>query len=197
MNGRSQRCLSLVLILSFVAFASCGDGSGAGSTGINDTAEDLEPLRDIGMDSSESDTDEDADPVFVPTPDAACESDDECDDGDACTTDNCDVELGCVHVPIAPCCTADQCEIDNACFDNDEENPANSSEICLVVGATDDWSAQDEIECDDENLCTSRDTCVERERVGAALECSDGNSCADDVCDEDTGECSWPFNTAP
>ncbi len=26
---------------------------------------------------------------------------------------------------------------------------------------------------------------------------ADQDEFADDVCDEDTGECSWPFNTAP
>jgi hypothetical protein len=149
----------------------------------------------LGADSIEDDADADA--VFVPAPDAACDSDEDCDDGNSCTTDTCDVELGCVHEAIVPCCAPDQCEIENECFNNDEENPDNSCAICLVVVATDDWSAQDETECDDESACTSGDTCVDRECVGVARDCSDGNHCTDDICDEESGECSWPANSAP
>jgi hypothetical protein len=96
-----------------------------------------------------------------------------CDDGNACTTDVCDMPLehgaaGCSHNPVVcndgNACTADGCDPATGCFHTD-------------------ISAQ----CDDQNACTT-DTCnPETGCVHTPIVCNDGSACTADSCDPATG----------
>jgi hypothetical protein len=60
---------------------------------------------DVGTDTSESDV-----------PKLGCNTPGECDDGDGCTTDDCNAQV-CIHVPKPGCCTSDaQCTGIDACW---------------------------------------------------------------------------------
>ena len=95
-----------------------------------------------------------------------------CEDGNACTDDYCDAQLGCLHTyTSAPCdddgnqCTTDLCE-NGAC----QHKLASS------------------IPCDDWNQCTDGDTCYSGQCIsGPPKNCDDGNNCTEDSCDEATG----------
>jgi hypothetical protein len=45
------------------------------------------------------------------------------------------------------------------------------------------------ISCNDNNKCTISDRCLRGSCVGTPKNCSDGNSCTDDICDSNTGQC--------
>ncbi len=90
-----------------------------------------------------------------------CETDSDCDDFDACTTEFCGEDSICVYDQAENCCTSDaQCNDDNSCTDDScdiisDEGPQVGT--CSNIPNT-------------ENSCT------------------DDNVCTTDVCDED-GEC--------
>jgi hypothetical protein len=104
--------------------------------------------------------------------------DGDCDDGDVCTEDVCDVFFGCAYAPAAgPCEDGDACTAGDTC----------SGGICLSGGPTD---------CDDGNDCTD-DACASAtgcSHVPTAT-CDDGDPCTDDVCDVALG-CQYADNTA-
>jgi len=111
-----------------------------------------------------------------------------CDDGNLCTDQTCDPDLGCVTVNnTAPCDDADPCTVTDAC----------SGGACVGTGA---------LPCDDGDACTS-DACITG--VGCDFspitpccgngvpeppdeECDDGNDVDDDACGND---CTEPINT--
>ena len=122
-----------------------------------------------------------------------------CNDGDPCTSDGCDPDLGCTIAPASgnPCddgnqcteqdicqagtCTAGplkDCSDGNGCTDS-TCNPADGS--CQSVPNTKG--------CDDGDPCTSGDTCAEGECIGLVLE-SESNVCdgLDEDCDGETDE---------
>jgi hypothetical protein len=84
-----------------------------------------------------------------------------CDDGDACTTDSCDPATGCVHTPIS-------CDDGNACTE-DSCDPA--------VGCV-----HTPIKCDDGDPCTE-DRCDPASGcVFTQLICPEGTFCAEGLC---------------
>ena len=95
-----------------------------------------------------------------------------CDDGVSCTTDSCDSNTGCVHLPSdAPC------NGDNPCI----KGTCSPLEGCqyepLSVGG-----------CDDNDLCTVQDTCVNGScAAGDALDCDDLVPCTVDTCAPESG----------
>jgi subtilisin-like proprotein convertase family protein len=106
-----------------------------------------------------------------------CTSPADCDDGNPCTVDDCDLALGCVHAPNA-CddgnpCTDDSCDPASGCLHADNTNP-----------------------CDDGNACTTGDSCGGGAcTAGDPTNCDDGNCCTVDACDPATG-CYHAANTA-
>ena len=94
----------------------------------------------------------------------------DCEDGNGCTTDRFDPQLGiCVHVaePL-PCDDFNECTMQDACVEG----------ICLGRGTN----------CDDQNVCTEdlcdpRQGCVHR----LSASCNDGDPCTIDTCDPITG----------
>jgi len=120
----------------------------------------------------------------------------DCDDGNVCTTDSCDLESGCVYAPAAgncfdqDLCTTDDfcqagecvggppldCEDDNECTE-DLCNPDSGCYAGFLEGG-----------CDDGNECTVGEECLEGACSGGdALDCDDGDDCTEDSCDAETG----------
>ena len=127
-----------------------------------------------------------------------------CSDGNACTDDLCDNNTSqCLHMDNTIACddslfctvddrcagsvcvgAARNCSDDNACTDDPCDEDLNQ---CLHVDNT--------IACDDDLFCTVDDRCVGGVCVGAARNCSDGNACTDDSCDDGANQCLHMDNT--
>ena len=131
--------------------------------------------------------------------DAACDDDDactvddacadgvclgaarDCDDGNDCTLDACDPDVGCVTEPAQEpgCCQADaDCEDDNPCTDTH----------CDLEHA---WCVAEPADgaCDDGDACTVGDACAAGVCAPGSepLACDDGEVCTDDACDPAAG----------
>ncbi|NUN14994.1 MAG: hypothetical protein HUU55_15300 [Myxococcales bacterium] len=130
-----------------------------------------------------------------------------CDDGNVCTDDLCDTDVGCVNAPNEavctdhnPCTMGDGCS-GSACVPGTGVLACNDGNSC-----TDDLCAADvgclyspnEATCDDGNACTLNDLCGGGTCVAgkATLLCSDGNLCTDDLCLPETG-CNFVPNSMP
>jgi len=132
-----------------------------------------------------------------------------CDDGDPCTTDNCDAGLGCVYVEEAnppncvsdchmvadhtPCpgdgdpCTQDGC-LEGACQIGlrqfvrqcDDGDRCNGDEFCSSVKGCQPGPPP---VCDDGDLCNGVETCVPATGCQAGTPAADGTACDDgQVC---------------
>jgi len=101
-----------------------------------------------------------------------------CNDGNACTSDACEINSGgCLFVAVKlPCddgnfCTKEACEPLAGC----------------VAVAVDDGKM-----CDDGNACTVKEVCGDGAcKGGLALDCDDGKFCTNDSCEPKAGNCNW------
>ncbi|MBR58503.1 MAG: hypothetical protein CMH54_10840 [Myxococcales bacterium] len=115
----------------------------------------------------------------------------DCNDGNLCTTDSCDPELGCIQTDNNELCSdGDACSLHDVCLAGscvpgdplpcDDGNPCtddfcDSTTGCVHLGNTD--------VCDDGNACTVVDICIEGSCQGITpLDCYDGNTCTKDLC---------------
>lgn len=142
---------------------------------------------DLGPDLS-------TDLVEVDAPAPPCQSDDECDDGQLCTTDSC-VAGDCQHdAPPGLCCAGDQdCSDGVSCTDDK-----------CVAGMCkhyqdDNLCCANDAMCTDDNACTL-DRCVAETcshtfvngygcTCGNYLDCDDGLGCTQDSCID--GQCIY------
>ena len=123
-----------------------------------------------------------------------CQVDADCDDGNACTVNTCNVETTvCTDTPIEGACddgiacsTNDQC-VDGVCqggvLDDDQcdDNNACTDDVCeLDSGCV---AVNNAGPCDDGLACTIDDVCSDGACAGADT-CPDGQS-----CDADTDQC--------
>jgi len=131
----------------------------------------------------------------------------DCDDGNPCTHDWCDLLSGCQHDNhTLPCNDGDACIIDEACLDGacaggqplncNDGNPCTQDTCDSLSGCVHLFNSSP---CNDGNACTVSDVCSMGACSGAeVISCSDGNSCTEDTCDPDegclhsplTGECN-------
>lgn len=88
-------------------------------------------------------------------------------------------------------CALDQCDIEGICYENLEENPENSCQSCQVLVSRSEWTANDAGQCEDGDPCTLNERCVDGECLFDAVQCSDDNPCTNDLCDSQTGDCSF------
>ncbi len=115
-----------------------------------------------------------------------CTSDEECDDGDVCTTDVCEDNGGCTNT-----WNTEDCDDGNPCTEDDVCNPDADGEC-----------AGTDLVCDDGSVCTSGwcdetdtddDPCVYETDTSADGEDCDGeidtDQCTVDQCDD--GECVY------
>ena len=127
-----------------------------------------------------------------------------CNDGNVCTDDACDGEVGCTNTPNeSPCNDGDICTTEDGCLDGqcvggpalscDDGNVCNGIESCAPAGGCQDGEP---LVCDDGNPCNGLETCdpVEGCAAGVVLDCDDGNPCTDDACDPQLG-CQSVNNT--
>lgn len=134
----------------------------------------------------------DADQVCVDGACVECAGQEDCDDQDACTTDSCAGEVGCINAPIT-CNTAADCPAGcnvscNALFFCSNSDPCDScdpTEIC-INGVC--------VECEITADCLgNNEICVD----SLCVACNDNNVCTRDsrVVDEQTVEfvCSYVF----
>lgn len=103
-----------------------------------------------------------------------------CEDGDLCTTDSCQGEGECVHLPGAlTCVDGNVCTVDSC-------HPKIGCQFNPAVGMT----------CDDGNPCTQADACSDGFCApGLAKVCDDSNPCTKDACDA-SGQCAFTPQTA-
>jgi hypothetical protein len=125
-----------------------------------------------------------------------------CDDGNPCTDDVCDVDIGCQSTAnSAPCDDANACTTSDTCAGGTcvggaslgcNDGNACTDDSCDVGSGC--IHANNSAGCSDGNACTTSDTCSGGSCVGgAALPCNDGNVCTDDNCEPASG-CTYPNN---
>jgi hypothetical protein len=104
----------------------------------------------------------------------------ECDDGRACTSDECDGDGGCIFAV-----SLGYCLIGNQCIDHSTANPDNSCERCDTDENRIWWTVvADSSPCDDFDNCTIGDYCNSGNCVaGLDATCDDDNVCTEDSCD--------------
>jgi len=131
----------------------------------------------------------------------------DCNDGNACTADECLPASGCRHVNLAiPCSDGDPCTVGDSCVDGtcrpgpqddcDDGNPCTEDNCLPDVGCFHVRMA-DGYPCDDGNGCTTGDACQAGRCTGAGPDCDDGNPCTDDRCDDLQAGCYHVPNTRP
>jgi hypothetical protein len=135
-----------------------------------------------------------------------------CDDGDECTLDSCEVidEIAvCINEPIPGCgdpCADVDCDDYDACT-REYCDPATGKCVYEDIDCADgDLCTEDycdpatgcvntEINCDDGDKCTidscdpKTGACVNEDKI-----CDDYDECTDDYCDPDTGSCVYEDN---
>lgn len=99
-----------------------------------------------------------------------------CNDGLACTVDNCDGAGGCTYTPVGACL------INGNCYSSGQSNPSNPCEVCNPGISTTSWVGGSGAQCNDGNPCTYSDACVAGACLGTSYSCSDGKTCTTDVC---------------
>ena len=95
---------------------------------------------------------------------AECETNSDCEDGNACTNDSCSPQNLCVHVPVN-CGDGDACTVDS----------------CNELGEC----VHDPLDCDDGDICNGEEPCDSAIgcQAGTPLDCDDDNDCTEDNCD--------------
>ncbi len=114
--------------------------------------------------------------VHVPCNGATCQAAGQCNDGDVCTTDTCDVALqACYFTPIAcddgVACTVDSCDPTTGC-----------------VFTPDDAACSDGDACNGAEVCDPVTDC----QPGTPLVCDDGDPCTVDGCSASLGCVTGP-----
>jgi hypothetical protein len=142
-----------------------------------------------------------------------------CDDGNPCTADSCNPDVGCVHTPTPGV----SCDDGNACTTHDNCNATGMCTGGIVLNCDDGNSCTTDTcnsqfgcvhqplplgsACNDGNACTTGDTCVAATATstclrgdcavdvicqGSTRNCDDSNVCTTDTCDPTTGCVNTP-----
>ena len=188
-----------MLTLAALALAACGssvgntnDGQEPGTDVVGDQAAPDGTDDSVGKDSQadEGEPDTGTDTTHPDTTNWECAADDECDDGDACTSDWCD-EHACQHEA-----RAGWCHLEGSCVEAGAVNPENPCESCQPLVATDAYSADDTLPCGTDDACATH-ACEAGACVAKPLQsCDDQNPCTDDGCEPASG-CVHQANSAP
>jgi len=122
----------------------------------------------------------DAGPPAVDSgPASSCTTATDCDDGEACTIDECVVGNVCDYTALDSRCGMDErCVVGRGC----------------VTGAPTDCT--DAADCQNGSACDGAEVCIRGMCVpGDAVDCNDNNACTTDTCNDPAGSCS--YDTAP
>lgn len=127
----------------------------------------------------------------------------DCDDGNPCTDDYCDPELGCVYTfNTVSCDDGDACTTGDTCSQGvcvggpppncDDGNVCTDDSCDSEIGCV---NTNNTAPCSDGNACTTNDTCGGGACIGGPPpNCDDGNVCTNDACDPAVG-CVYVNNT--
>jgi hypothetical protein len=119
-----------------------------------------------------------------------------CSDGNPCTDDACNPQVGCEFVPNQELCDdGDSCTVGDHCLGGmckpgsfaqcDDANSCTSDSCSPGEGCVHGFV---DGSCDDDDLCTVNDACQDGQCVsGESLDCDDGNVCTEDSCDDALG----------
>ena len=108
----------------------------------------------------------------------------DCNDGDKCTSDSCDIFSGCEHVSKSGEC---DCEFDVDCID---KNPC-TTDSCKDKKCQ--YGFADNEDCTDDGPCTEpKGKCKSGKCVVKLKSCDDDNHCTNDSCDQKKGCVSLP-----
>ena len=124
-----------------------------------------------------------------------------CNDGNVCTDDSCDSQVGCVYgTNQGDCSDDDACTVGDQCLDgicaSGQGLPCDDGNLCTDDSCAPEtgcvFSANSAV-CDDGNECTEVDVCADGQCMGdVAPDCDDSNPCTTDVCLWDTGCSHFP-----
>ncbi|MBI5913716.1 hypothetical protein HY839_04760 [Candidatus Azambacteria bacterium] len=120
----------------------------------------------------------------------------DCNDGNPCTSDQCDPKVGCTHLTNNGVCNdANPCTTDDVCkagtcagkaIQCDDENVCTKDYCHPIFGCMYEYVSG--IACDDGNACTKNDSCMGGACTGGVyLQCNDGNDCTSDSCNPNIG----------
>ena len=119
-----------------------------------------------------------------------------CDDGNVCSSDACDPDVGCVHKPRTGACPdSSQCTSQEACVggaclakiaDCDDTNPCTDDTCAADKGCVHLPTTVTAI-CSDGDKCTAADRCQGAVCKGDPRDCDDANTCTDQSCSTETG----------
>lgn len=103
-----------------------------------------------------------------------------CDDGELCTSDYCDPVNGCVFQPNALNCEdGDSCTLADQCC---HPGLGDCTLGTCISGEQDPLCCDEDPECDDDDPCTN-DACAAGYCGFTPLDCNDGLDCTGDTCD--------------
>ncbi len=132
-----------------------------------------------------------------------CSDASQCDDGDACTKDDCKAG-SCVHDKIdcadAHACTVDTCDAAKGCQNTPNDALCDDKIPCIANTCTAQSGCSNKTQndkCDDGHACT-KDVCVPLkgcQYTTDALKCDDGHACTEDDCKEGEG-CTYETNNS-
>ncbi|MCA9605704.1 MAG: hypothetical protein KC619_08925 [Myxococcales bacterium] len=184
----------------------CQTGSGECGDGVVDSGEACDDGNTTAFDGCEPDC------SFT------CEADTECDDGRVCngaetcgasshvcepgtpaddgtTCSTPEITDGvCVTTPTGPTCVGAGCG--NGVLDGSEQCDDMNDVAADGCEADCTFSCEADADCDDGMFCSGVETCDTTTHVcqpGTSPDCSDGDDCTDDVCDELTATCLNPL----
>ncbi|MBI2989785.1 MAG: hypothetical protein HYY51_01160 [Candidatus Magasanikbacteria bacterium] len=133
-----------------------------------------------------------------------CVEDTNCDDGNECTLNSCELESSSCQIQSVDCddadaCSKDSCDPESGC--TNEQVNCDNADLCDGIETCDSGKGCQNgspLVCDDGNECTGVETCDSGKgcQSGTPLSCDDQNPCTDDSCDPESG-CVYGFNTQP
>ena len=169
---------------------SCQEGVGCSHVANSDPCSD-------NNECTSSDHCLDGDCVFDGTSD--------CNDGNACTADGCDPNVGCTYeMTEAPCDDDDICTLGDHCHLGDcisaGSLSCNDSNDCTDDSCEPDTGCvftPNSAPCDLENDCSTLDYCSQGKcQPGEPVDCNDDNPCTSEFCDPVQG-CVYFANSNP
>jgi hypothetical protein len=128
-----------------------------------------------------------------------------CNDGNPCTDDSCQLAMGCVHAfNQASCSDGSVCTVADLCFGGDcipgQPLACDDANTCTIDTCDPDVGCQHTAgdgACDDGNPCTAGESCKQGQCQASALtDCNDDNPCTTDSCNPVNG-CKHALNQAP
>ena len=133
----------------------------------------------------------------------------DCDDGNPCTKDACDIAAGCTktHDDGAPCDDDNPCTLSDTCAagvcHKGTPKDCSSGNDCVADScdpATGGCGYVDQVKgtpCNNGNVCTVGDSCSGNTCLaGGPADCNDGNACTTDSCTANVG-CKHANNAGP